>query len=771
MRWVVLGLLVGCSSAPVATSDAGTDSAPPDVGVDAPGDGASAEDAALPFDPWSVGPPLGARRHENGDVEIRVRAPNATRIEVAFFDRPWGASERFRALLTREDDRFSARVPATDLEDLDVVYYGLRVWGPNWTYDDAWSPGSDVGRIADVDENGNRMNPNKLVLDPYALEVSHDPITAEVTDYGFYRTDTDNRARDSAPWTPKGIVIDLPAPATPGPGRAPRDEIIYEVHLRGLTMQDATVPAGERGTYAGARRRARYLRELGVTAIEFLPLHETPNAQNELTPDASGDNYWGYSTLSYFAPDRRYAMDRTPGGPTRELRDMVQAFHDEGLEVYVDVVYNHTTEGGGFGDAATILSWRGLDNATFYQLADDARGYVNGNGVGPNVNVANPVTADMVLHSLRYWHEIIGVDGFRFDLMPISSNRCTRGCYEFAPDELPERIAREIGRPEEGGRGAVLIAEPWGLAAGSYQLGRFPEGWLEWNDRTRDTIRRDLNRIADERVSPRDLARAFEGSPDIFGGGHHLPVNFVVAHDGFTLADLFRYDIKNNGQPWPWGPSDGGSDNNHSSAHGGDEATQRTCARSALALIALSAGVPMITGGDEMLRTQRGNNNTYNLDSPGNWLDWNGLDSEASFHRFTQRLFAFRSAHRALRPRDPWRAGYDGDDDGLPQVTWIASGGTPADDPYFDDTGLHYLAWLLDADELGDDVPAILVLYNGWDGALEVGLPDAPEGSSWQSLMDTTPLGDDFGHFHDTPVPVGDTYWLNARGVALLVAQ
>jgi len=755
--------------------DGGPDSGALDDGS-APTDGGGrpVEDAGRAADPWAFGPSLGARRHANGDLELRVRAPNATRVEACFFALALGEAERLRVPLDLVGGRFELRVSAEALVAAGLegqIFYGYRVFGPNWPYRAEWEPGSEVGRVADVDANGHRMNPNKLVLDPYALEVTHDPITPEQRDYGSFRTDAGNRARDSGPFAPKGVIVDVAPPSAAGPGRAARNEVIYEVHLRGLTMQDEAVPVAERGTYAGAARRAAYLRELGVTAIELLPLHETPNDQNELSADADGDNYWGYSTLSYFAPDRRLAMDRSPGGPTRELREMVEAFHAEGIEVLVDVVYNHTTEGGASGGASTILSWRGLDNATFYTLGEDASQYVNGNGVGPNLNVANPVVADMVVDSLRYWHEIIGVDGFRFDLMPISANRCDRGCYEFAPDGLPERIARALGRAEDGGPGALLIAEPWGLVAGSYQLGRFPDRWLEWNDRTRDTIRRDLNRIDTERVTPRDLARSIEGSPDLFGAGNHFSVNFVVAHDGFTLADLFRYDARNNTQAWPFGPSDGGSENNYESSHGGDAAMQGTATRSALALLALSAGVPMFTGGDEMLRTQRGNNNAYNLDSPGNWLDWSTDAAQDSFRTFTSRLLAFRNAHVALRPRTPWASGGDGDGDGRPEVVWLDDDAAPVTDAYLDDPGRHFLGWMLDADDLGDDAAAILVFYNGWERGLNVALPPPPAGARWVSHMDTTPLGDAFAHFHETPVPVGETYFLGARGVALLVAQ
>ncbi|MEM9075089.1 MAG: alpha-amylase family glycosyl hydrolase, partial [Myxococcota bacterium] len=571
--------LLGCSPTALPSEDAGT---PEDAAADAPPEDAAAdaapEDAAMEdagdtgstdagvVDPWACGPALGARRWPDGALEFRVHAPNATRIEVALFDVAIGERERLRVPMNDEEGRFDVRIDSATLADAGLgepLYYGLRAWGPNWTYDDAWEPGSELGRIADVDDNGHRMNPNKVVLDPYALEVSHDPIGLAARDWNVFRTDEDNRLRDSAPNAPKGVVLDC-TPSASGPARPFRDEVIYEVHLRGLTRADSAVPEEERGTYAGAARRAAWLRALGVTAIELLPLHETPNDQNELSDDAAGDNYWGYSTLSFFAPDRRYAADQSPGGPTRELRAMVAAFHAEGIKVYVDVVYNHTAEGGG----DVLLSWRGLDNTTFYVQSSDNRGYVVSNGVGPDVNTADPVTADLVMASLRYWHEVIGVDGYRFDLASVMANGCSSGCYRY-DSSFPTRIA-ELARPAEGGEGIDLIAEAWGTVGGTYQVGNFPRGWAEWNDQYRDAVRRDLNRLGVHDAPLRGLMRRISGSPDLYEDDGRPPaasVNFVVAHDGLTLHDLFRYDGKNNGQRWPYGPSNGGTDNDLAWSH------------------------------------------------------------------------------------------------------------------------------------------------------------------------------------------------------------
>ncbi|MBX7192714.1 MAG: glycogen-debranching protein [Sandaracinaceae bacterium] len=749
--------------APFVSGDVSSDAV-----LDAPSDDAGASD------PWARGPALGARRHASGDLEVRLRAPGATRVELCLFVHASGEPETLRLPLTRDGDRFTLRVPTATLRDASLgqggapLYYGYRVWGPNWPFDPAWTPGSELGLVSEVDADGFRMNPNKLLFDPYALELSHDPKGPEHPSGSGYGGGS-SRAIDTAPFAPKGIVIDVPALARPGPARAMRDEVVYEAHLRGLTYADESL-GDARGTYEGARARARSLRALGVTAIELLPLHETGNDQNELTPDASGDNYWGYSTLSYFAPDRRFARDRSAGGPTAELRATIEAFHDEGLEVWLDVVYNHTAEGGG-----QYHSLRGISSPTYYELDRARTGYVNGNGVGPNLNTANEVTADLVLDSLRYWHEILGVDGFRFDLAPIVANGCERECYRF-DRALPERIARELpARAPDGGEGVILVAEPWGLAAGSYQLGHFPDGWSEWNDRYRDAIRRDLNRLDVEVVTVRELAHRLEGSGDLFGArAPSASVNFVVAHDGFTLHDLFAYDAKQNEQPWPYGPSSGGSDANLSWSWGGDAVRQRAAARTAMALLGLSAGVPMIVAGDEDLRSQRGNNNAYNLDSVASWLAPPDPAGPSAFHVFVSRLFAFRAMHPALCPSRAWPTAEDPDGDGQPTLRWLRESGAPMDDAYFDATDRHFVGLELDGDELGDPSSAIYVAYNGWSRTLTVTPPAPPAGTQWAIAIDTSAAAESWSNAR----AAGDEVELAAatidvvnRAVVVLIAR
>ena len=348
--------------------------------------------------------------------------------------------------------------------------------------------------------------------------------------------------------------------------------------MRGLTEADPSAGACARVPTPAPRARADDLATLGVTAVEFLPIAETQNDRNDVDPSSdSGDNYWGYSTLAYFAPDRRYACDRSPGGPTREVRAMVQAFHDRGIKVLLDVVYNHTAEGGG----SSLFTLRGLDNAGYYQLDKAGTGFTNSNGVGADVAATKPLASALILDSLHYWRDEVGVDGFRFDLAPILGNICGPGCFTFDPRSLPTTIAQQLAR-DASGNGADLIAEPWGVAAGTYQVGNFPAGWSEWNDHVRDTLREDQNEAGVTAITPGSLATRIAGSSDLYAHDGREPaagVTYLVSHDGLTLHDLFACDQPNNTQPWPYGPSTGGSTSNHSWDHGGDATAQRQATR------------------------------------------------------------------------------------------------------------------------------------------------------------------------------------------------
>jgi len=700
---------------------------------------------------------LGARYDTSmSNLRFRVHSSRATRIEVWLYAAPTGAAEAARYVMTKNatTQNWEVTIPTSTIKNTHgitgTVYYGYRAWGPNWPYNASWTKGSGVGFIADVDANGNRFNPNKLLIDPYAREISHDPIATGCTDGTIYASGALHRNKDSGLCASKSIALGtITTSFGVKPTRALKDEIVYEVHVRGLTMNDTSIPLPQRGTYAGAAQKAAHLASLGITAVEFLPVQETQNDQNDFDPNSTnGDNYWGYMTLNYFAPDRRYSSDKSPGGPTREWRAMVKAFHDVGIKVYVDVVYNHTGEGGAWGgtDGVTVYniqSWRGLDNPTYYSLTSNYQYSWDNTGVGGNYNTRNPVAQDLIIDSLAYWRDALGVDGFRFDLASVLGNTCQHGCFNFDkmdPNNALNRIVNELPpRAAAGGDGVDLIAEPWAIGGNSYQVGGFPSGWAEWNGKYRDDLRKKQNKLGVDIVTTGTLATRFAGSSDLYGDDGRKPwhsVNFMVAHDGFTLYDLYRFNSKQNNQPWPYGPSDGGEDHNNSWDQGGIAVDQRRAARTGMAFTLLSAGVPMFNGGDEALRTQFGNNNAYNLDSPANWLYWTRTTIEADFETFTRRMIAFRKAHPALRPSN-FYSGVDNNGNVMEQLRWFKPDGQQADSAYFGNSANHAIAWRIDGSEFGDPASAIYVAYNGWSGNVNFVLPWPGNGKQWYRVTDT----------------------------------
>jgi len=703
---------------------------------------------------------LGAR-YNGSNIDFKVFSSRATRIEVFIYKTPSGAQEVVRYVLTKNatTNVWSKSVAVSTLRNsygiTGTVYYGYRAWGPNWPYVSTWKKGLSNGFVSDVDASGNRFNPNKLLLDPYAREISQDPNTPSCLDGTIYASGATHRNKDSGACAPKGIVLAADTTSVGAkPTRALRDDVVYEVHVRGLTMNDTSIPVAQRGTYAGAAQKAAYLASLGVTAVEFLPVQETQNDTNEVDPTStSGDNYWGYMTLNFFAPDRRYASDKTPGGPTREWKAMVKAFHDEGIKVFIDVVYNHTGEGSAWGgtDGLTVYniqSYRGLDNPTYYSLTSDFQYPWDNTGVGGNYNTRNTIAQNLIVDSLAYWRDALGVDGFRFDLASVLGNTCQHGCFNFDKMDAGNALNRIVNelppRAEAGGSGIDLIAEPWAIGGNSYQVGGFPSGWAEWNGKYRDALRKKQNQLGVETVLTAELASRFAGSSDLYQDDGRKPwhsVNFMVAHDGFTLRDLYAYNSKQNTQPWPYGPSDGGEDSNHSWDQGGIGADQRKAARTGLAFMMLSAGVPMITGGDEALRTQFGNNNAYNLDSAANWLDWSWDSYETNHQTFSQRLIAFRKAHPALRPSNFYSA-VDTNGNVMEQLRWFKPDGGVADTAYFTNTSNHAIAWRIDGSEFGDSASAIYVAYNGWSGNVNFSLPWPGAGKNWYRVTDTATWND-----------------------------
>jgi isoamylase len=679
------------------------------------------------------------------NVIFRVYSSRAMRIDVYLYAAPMNSPELLSRQLTADSSThiFSVSIPVATLQAAGIngaVYYGYRAWGPNWPFSSSWTTGgSSVGFISDVDAQGNRFNPNKLLIDPYAHEISRDPVNATWTDGMVYASGASNRNRDTGTMAPKSILW-VPVRQSVGtkPTRAQKDDIIYEVNVRGLTKNDSSVPTAVQGTYAGAALKAPYLASLGVTAVEFLPVQETQNDQNDNVPNSTaGQNYWGYSTLNYFAPDRRYASNQAPGGPTSEFQSLVKAFHDQGIKVYIDVVYNHTAEGGAWNasDPTTysIFSWRGLDNPTYYELTSDMQYSYDNTGTGGNYNTYNPVAQNLIVDSLAYWRDTMGVDGFRFDLASVLGNTCTVGCFNFSSTDSNtaiNRILRELPpRPAAGGNGVDLYAEPWAVGGNSYQLGGFPAGWSEWNGSYRDTLRQAQNDLGMATITTGQLATLFAGSSDRFvGRSPWNSTNLIVVHDGFTLKDLYSCNGPNNNQAWPYGPSDGGSSANYSWDQNGDAAAQRAAARVGFALLMLSAGTPLITGGDEYLRSLRCNNNPYNEDSIANWLNYSWTGDQSNFDSFVQGMIAFRKAHAALRPLNFYSNA---------QLAWWTPAGTTADTSYFSNGINHAIAYQFSGGALGDSYSSIYVAYNAWSGSVNFTLPPPGSGASWYRVTDT----------------------------------
>jgi glycogen operon protein len=540
------------------------------------------------------------------------------------------------------------------------------------------------------------------------------------------------------------------------------------VHLRGLTMNDSSVATSLQGTYAGAATKASTLAALGVTAVELLPIHETQNDTNDQAQASA--NYWGYSTLAFFAPDRRFSSDKSLGGPTREFKAMVNSFHAAGIKVFLDVVYNHTAEGGVSSGTAELLSFRGLDNAAYYELASGNQSPVDDTGTGGNFNTGNGIVRDLAIDSLTYWVHQMGVDGFRFDLAAVLGNSCTSVCYTFSPGD-PNGI---LARAAAAFPGMPLIAEPWGVGTGTYQQGNFPTGWSEWNGEFRDGIRTAQNQQGVTAIAPSTLVARVEGSPDLFSASGRTPsasINFVDCHDGFTLNDEYAYDAPQNAQAYPLGPSTGGSTSDYPWDQGGDAGAQTQAARTGLGIVAVSAGVPMFQGGDEMVRTQYGNNNAYNLDDSSMWLDWSLATTNAPFVTWTTSLFAFRAAHTALRPAAFW-TGTDHNGNGLPDVAFLDNTGAVASAGYLSSTTNYFLAWRVDGTEAtpADAARSVYVAWNGWTSEITATVP-APASSTTAWYV----VGDSASGAFATPgqetALTGTTLPVAARSIAVLLER
>jgi glycogen operon protein len=403
-------------------------------------------------------------------------------------------------------------------------------------------------------------------------------------------------------------------------------------------------------------------------------------------------------------------------------------------------------------------------------------------GVGGNMNTYNSITQDLIVDSLAYWRDTLGVDGFRFDLASVLGNTCQHGCFNFDKTDANNalnRIAREVTpRPHDGGAGTDLIAEPWAVGGNSYQVGGFPAAWSEWNGKYRDTLRQSQNKMGSVPITTGQLADYFTGSASLYQNTGRKPwhsINFIVAHDGFTHKDLYRCNSKNNTQAWPFGPSDGGSDNNDSWDQGGIVADQRKAARNGLSLLMLSAGTPMLTGGDEYLRSISCNNNPYNLDSSANWLNYSWTADQSNFNAFSRGLIAFRKAHPALRPQSFYSA-IDNNANVMEQHRWFKPDGLVPDAAYFDDANHRAIAFRVDGTEFCDSASSIYVAYNAWQSSVNFKLPWPGSNKSWYRVTDTCPWAEGATQFRvpgseDFIGGEGYSYGVCGRGVLLLIAK
>ncbi|SEW14277.1 glycogen debranching protein GlgX [Luteibacter sp. 329MFSha] len=659
--------------------------------------------------------PRGASFDGSG-TNFAIFSAHATRVELCLFDDE--GNETRIDLPEYTDEVWHGYLPDVKAGQL----YGYRVHGP-------YEP-----------TQGHRFNANKLLIDPYARELAGDLVWCdELYGYTVGHPDKDLSfdERDSAPFVPKAVVVgDDYDWGDDRPPMVPWDEtVIMETHVRGYTMRHPAVDAAVRGTCASLATPAVLdgIRSLGVTAIELLPMHAYLDDRHLL--EAGRRNYWGYNTIAFFAIKRRYLST----GHRDEFRDLVKAAHQRGLELILDVVYNHTAEGSELGPT---LSLRGIDNLSYYRLAEDPRFYINDTGTGNTLNVSHPRVIQMVMDSLRYWVTEMHVDGFRFDLATILGREPTgfdqRGGILDAVAQDPVLAA------------VKMIAEPWDCGPGGYQVGHFPPGWAEWNDRFRDDVRAfwkgDEGKLA-------DVGKRLTGSADFFDKRGRRPwasVNFITAHDGFTLYDLVSYNQKHNEANGE--DNKDGSDNNHSwngGAEGetedaGIRALRERQMRNLLATLFLSKGTPMLLAGDERAQTQGGNNNTYGQDSEIAWIDWERDPTEGRLTDFVRELTDLRQRYPLLR-RGRFLDGRYDDASGTRDIVWLAPDGSEAGEAQWTDPSARSIAALIDgrAQQSGVKRPgtdtSLLVLLNAWTEGVAFQLPGDVSCDAWKVVLSTAP--------------------------------
>jgi isoamylase len=689
--------------------------------------------------------PLGATWNGVG-VNFALFSAHATKVELCLFDST-GREEIERIELPEyTDEVWHVFVP--DLKPGAV--YGYRVHGP-------YAP-----------EEGHRFNPNKLLLDPYAkAHIGELKWAPEIFGYTLDHEDGDLSfdERDSAPFVPKCKVVDANFSwSHPERNALPWERVIfYETHVRGFTMRHPAVPENLRGTFAGLGQQPviDYIKSLGVTTVELMPIQMFVNDSYLL--DKGLTNYWGYNTLGFFAADPRFFAGSNAS--VEEFKQMVDRFHNANLEVILDVVYNHTAEGN---ERGPTLSFKGIDNASYYRLMpDEPRYYINDTGTGNTLNMSHPRVLQMVTDSLRYWVSEMKVDGFRFDLATILGHE-PHGFDEgggFLDSCRQDPVLSSVR----------LVAEPWDCGPGGYQVGGFPPGWAEWNDRFRDTTRAFWK--GDEGMVP-DLAKRLTGSGDRFNRRGRRPwasVNFIAAHDGFTIHDLVSYNDKHN-EANGEDNNDGHSDNKswnfgvEGPTDDPDIRTQRERQkRNLLATLLLSQGTPMILAGDEFGRTQKGNNNAYCQDNEISWVDWEGIDDEGrALTEFVRNLTTLRHRLPVLR-RGRFLTGEYNAALEVTDTRWLSPTGADLSQEQWDDAAMRCFGLVIDgrAQASGIKRPAsdatLLLVLNAHHDVVNFILPEIPDGDKWTCLLDTNmPVRDELQAYS-----AGETYQVTGRSLLL----
>ncbi len=689
--------------------------------------------------------PLGANWDGEG-VNFALFSEHGEKVELCLFDATGRREVQRIELVERTDQVWHCYLP----EARPGMLYGYRVYGP-------YRP-----------ESGLRFNPHKLLLDPYARNIVgslrwHDALFGYTI--GHKRGDLSFDRRDSAAAMPKCKIVE-PAFSW-GDDRPPNtpwhETVIYELHVRGFTMQHPDVPPHLRGTYAGLATAPviDYLKRLGVTAIELLPVHTFVD-DRRLTQQGMR-NYWGYNTIGYFAPDARYSAS----GKINEFKTMVKALHSAGLEVILDVVYNHTAEGNELGPT---LCFRGIDNSSYYRLNPDApRSYLDFTGCGNTLNMQHPRVLQLLMDSLRYWVAEMHVDGFRFDL----ASALARELHEV--NHLGAFF--EMLRHDPVLARVKLIAEPWDLGEGGYQVGNFPPGWAEWNDRYRDTMRAYWR--GDEGLIG-EFARRLTGSSDLYGTNGRLPqasINFITAHDGFTLHDLVSYNAKHNEANLE--ENRDGSDNNLS-WNGGTEgptddaainALRARQARNLLATLLLSQGVPMLLAGDEIGRTQQGNNNAYCQDNPLSWVDWSLSEGQNTLLKFVRKMVQLRRDHPVFRRKQFFPERVRKHDESV-DIAWLKPDGTEMTNEEWHHDFARCLGVYLSGTALGELDPRgrpvrdddFLLLFNAHHDTIDFKLPEY-QTAGWLALVDTAR---DDGLLPDGIFQPQNVYAIAGRSLVLL---